>query len=102
MEFTNPEIAVSTASNYDPRTHKITMVGRLSIITFLHEFAHSQGKDETGAVNWSLSLFKRVFPRAFAKLIADHHLLVVPAARTANVLASVSPEQVISIPCPAL
>jgi len=78
LEFTEPEKNYSYESHYIPEEHKIVMVGKLSIITFLHEFAHSQGKDEVSAVKWSLSLFKRCFPRAFVKLVANAHMMVSP------------------------
>lgn len=81
LEFTEPDEPTSFKSHYIAAEHKIVMVGKLSIITFLHEFAHSQGKDETGAVKWSLSLFKRVFPRAFTRLVAqDHCMVATPSA----------------------
>ena len=53
----------------------ITMRGRLSVVTFLHEFAHALGKDERGACRWSINLFRRVFPRQYARLGADGHVL---------------------------
>ena len=53
----------------------ITMRGRLSVVTFLHEFAHALGKDERGACQWSINLFRRVFPRQYARLQADGHVL---------------------------
>lgn len=48
----------------------ITMRGKLSVITFLHEFAHAllPGTGEEGARKWSLTLFKKVYPRAFERL----------------------------------
>jgi hypothetical protein len=82
LRFTEPEKETSFESYYMPEGHVIIMNGRLSIITFLHEFAHSQGKNETGAVRWSLSLFKRCYPKAFEKLIADGHCLVLPTQPT--------------------
>ena len=59
----------------DERPAVITMRGRLSIVTFLHEFAHALGKDERGACRWSINLFRRVFPRQYARLQADGHVL---------------------------
>lgn len=60
----------SESSNYISETRTITMVGRLSIITLLHEFAHAinlSGGEEF-ARKWSLCLFKTVYPRAFERL----------------------------------
>lgn len=49
-----------------------------SIITALHEFAHHLGMDEFGACCWSVWLFKKVFPKSFAKLrfAPGSHMLV--------------------------
>ena len=57
----------------------ITIRGRLSVVTYLHEFAHALGRDERGACRWSINLFRRVFPEQYARLQADGHTL-----RTAN------------------
>ena len=53
----------------------ITMRGKLSVVTFLHEFAHALGRDERGACRWSINLFRRVFPEQYARLHADGHTL---------------------------
>ena len=53
----------------------ITMCGKLSVVTYLHEFAHALGRDERGACKWSVNLFRRVFPRQYARLHADGHTL---------------------------
>ena len=53
----------------------ITMRGKLSVVTFLHEFAHALGRDERGACRWSINLFRRVFPEQYARLRADGHVL---------------------------
>ena len=53
----------------------ITMRGNLSVVTFLHEFAHALGRNERGACRWSINLFRRVFPRQYARLQADGHVL---------------------------
>lgn len=66
----------SFESCYSPMNGVIHMNGKLSIITFLHEYAHALGRDEEKAVLWSLSLFKRTFPIAFEKLNPSRHCLV--------------------------
>lgn len=76
LDFHSPELEDSFQSHYDRLTDTITMVGKLSIITYLHEYAHALGKDEYGAVKWSLSLFKRVYPIAFEKLNPLNHCMV--------------------------
>ena len=67
--------ASSCARRGDGRPAVITMRGRLSVVTFLHEFAHALGKDERGACRWSINLFRQVFPRQYARLRADGHVL---------------------------
>lgn len=59
----------SDASTYDSGSHVITLRGRLSIITFLHELTHARGFGEHGAVWWSVNAFRIVWPRAYAKLV---------------------------------
>ena len=59
----------------------ITMRGRLSVVTYLHEFAHALGRDERGACRWSLNLFRRVFPEQCARLRADGHTVRSTEAR---------------------
>ena len=67
MEGINGES--SGASQYIQETHTIIMRGKLSIITFLHECAHAvYGYDEHMSRVWSINLFKRVYPKAFARL----------------------------------
>ena len=49
-----------------------------SIISTLHEFGHHiLGPSETKACRWSVWLFKRIFPKSFAKLqfIPNSHML---------------------------
>jgi hypothetical protein len=76
LNFSTIDDSNSFTSHYDPLTNTIMIAGKLSIITFLHEYAHARGKDEFGAVKWSLSLFKRCYPIAFTKLIASGHCMV--------------------------
>jgi len=54
-------------------THKITM-SKVSVITFMHEYAHSLGKDEHEAVKWSLCLFKRIFKKSFSNIEFEGHM----------------------------
>jgi len=64
----------SDRSYYMPLTHSIYLVGKLSVITLLHEFAHALGKGEHGACRFSLNLFRRVFPKRWARLRFDGHM----------------------------
>lgn len=66
----------SGSSCYCRLDHSITLRGRLSVITFLHEFGHARGYGERGACRFSLNLFRRFFPRAFARLRQVGHTLV--------------------------
>jgi hypothetical protein len=68
--------ADSGRSNYRPASHTITLAGKLSVLTYLHEFAHTRGADERQACRWSLNLFRRCFPRSFARCRAVGHTLV--------------------------
>ncbi len=65
----------SGTSHYQPSADEITLNGRLSVVTMLHEFAHALGRDERGAVRWSVNLFRACFPRSFARCRTDGHML---------------------------
>ena len=66
----------SGSSHYRPLTHTITLAGKLSVVTYLHEFAHARGADERQACRWSINLFRRCFPLSFARCRAEGHTLV--------------------------
>lgn len=66
----------SGSSNYNRSTHTITLNGKFSVGTFLHEFGHARGFDERDTVIWSTNLFKRAFPGLYAKLDTSGHTLV--------------------------
>jgi len=62
----------SGASRCYIATGYIVLSGRASVVTFLHEFAHAlHGFCERRAVKWSMNLYKRTFPRSFAKLATN-------------------------------
>ena len=69
----------SGSSHYISRLHRIVIVGKLSVVTYLHEFAHSRGMGEQGACRWSINLFRRCFPKQFGKLVHVGHTLIRPA-----------------------
>lgn len=59
----------SGRSNYDLIDQIITLHGRLSVLTFLHEWGHVlKGVSEYEACIWSVNLFRRVFPSNFERL----------------------------------
>src|SRR5262249_4050084 len=66
----------SGESCYLPLSRVIYLTGRLSVVTYLHEFAHARGYDERQACRWSINLFRRVFPRSFARCQHVGHTLV--------------------------
>jgi hypothetical protein len=68
--------AFSGDSGYSPAAHTITLRGRLSVVTYLHEFAHARGADERQACRWSINLFRRLFPHSFAHCRQVGHTLV--------------------------
>jgi len=65
----------SGSSSYSPGLDLITLRGRLSVVTYLHEFTHALGRDERAACRWSLNLFKTCFPRSFARCRFEGHVL---------------------------
>lgn len=65
----------SSLSSYAAGLNRITIRGRLSVLTYLHEFGHALGHGERGACIWSINLFRRMFPRSFARLIPVGHTL---------------------------
>jgi hypothetical protein len=68
----------SGSSYYSPGEHRITLTGKLSVVTFLHEFAHSQGMNEQDACRWSINLFRRCFPKQYSRLVHVGHTLIRP------------------------
>lgn len=66
----------SSCSSYRLSTHTITLVGKLSVVTFLHEFGHARGFDERDTCYWSINLFRRCFPRSFARCRFEGHMVV--------------------------
>jgi hypothetical protein len=76
LQFGDLDGGPSGYSAYSPLSHTIVLRGRLSVVTFLHEFAHARGFDERHACRWSLNLFRRCFPRSFGRCRQVGHLLV--------------------------
>lgn len=65
----------SGQSSYSPGTHTITLRGKYSVITYLHEFGHSRGMDEHDTVIWSVNLFRKIFPRLAENIDASGHFV---------------------------
>ncbi|MCK4658716.1 MAG: site-specific integrase [Phycisphaerae bacterium] len=66
----------SGSSHYIPSQRRIVIVGKLSVVTYLHEFAHALELDERDACRWSINLFKRCFPRHYGRLVHVGHMLI--------------------------
>jgi len=65
----------SGTSNFRPGSDLITLHGRVSVVTYLHEFSHAlHGPCGRRAVRWSLNLFRKVFPEQFARLDFTGHV----------------------------
>jgi hypothetical protein len=79
LEFERGDDAQPSGSScYMPQTNTIRLRGRLSVVTYLHEFAHALGYGEQGACRWSINLFRRFVPRSYARLQHEGHCLVRP------------------------
>jgi len=60
---------MSSATRHKPYT--IILRGRLSVITFLHEWGHYlRGSNQIKAQKYAISLFKEVFPERYKKLVS--------------------------------
>ena len=79
LRFERIDGTSSKGSYYQPNAHRIVMTGKLSVVTYLHEFGHALGKDEVDACRWSVNLFRRCFPRQFSRLVHRGHTLIRPA-----------------------
>ena len=72
----------SGRSSYDPTAHRITLRGKLSVVTALHEWRHAwqyvkwKRCSERDACWWSVNLFRRCFPRQYARLVHAGHTLI--------------------------
>jgi len=64
-----------TIDRYEAIKNKITLT-KPSIITCLHEYAHSLKMNEKEACYYSVWIFKKVFPRAYKKLKWKNHMLI--------------------------
>ena len=73
----------SGSSCYIPAVQAIVVRGKLSVVTYLHEFAHHlYGHDERIACRWSVNLFRRCFPKSWEKLCFEGHMArrIAPSA----------------------
>jgi hypothetical protein len=76
LVFETNEERDSGASCYVPATNTVILQGRLSVVSFLHEWGHRlYGRSERTACRWSINLFRRCFPRSFSRCRFDGHML---------------------------
>ena len=60
----------SSNSRYERYTDTIVLDGKISLITYLHEYGHALGfKKESQAQQFSIYIFEKAYPDKFAKLI---------------------------------
>ena len=78
LVFETLDGGTSGRSHYVRASHRIVLVGRLSVVSFLHEFGHARGYGERMACKWSINLFRRIFPRKFSRLVQVGHMLIHP------------------------
>lgn len=65
----------SGGSYYSRGANLIVLAGRLSVITFLHEWGHAvKGGSEFEVCRWSLRLFQRCFPKSWSRLRFEGHV----------------------------
>ena len=74
LGFADSSDGDSGSSFYRPSAHAITLTG-LSVVTLLHEFCHARKMGERSATRWSTNMFRRVWPRSFARCVQDGHML---------------------------
>lgn len=75
--FANDHATCSGSSCFIPSASAIVLRGRLSVVTYLHEFAHARGMNERQACRFSLNLFRRVFPQCWSRVQFDGHMVRV-------------------------
>jgi hypothetical protein len=75
--FGNDHTKSSGQSCFIPAMNVIILRGRLSLVTYLHEFAHARGMNERSACRWSINVFRRIFRKQFDRCRHDGHMLVM-------------------------
>lgn len=67
----------SGGSFYNPSRQTILLNGRISVLTFLHEWGHVlYGSSEEKANEFARTIFKQVFPKQYEKLKTQGRMLV--------------------------
>jgi hypothetical protein len=73
--FGNDHVSCSGSSCFIPSMDVIVLRGRLSAVSYLHEFAHARGMGERQACRWSINLFRRCFPRSWSRVTFEGHMI---------------------------
>lgn len=73
--FGNDHSTCSGSSCFIPAANAIVLRGRLSVVTYLHEFAHARGMRERQACRWSINVFRRCFPLSWGRARFDGHMI---------------------------
>lgn len=73
--FQNDESKCSGGSSFALASNAIRLTGRLSVVSFLHEFAHARGMNEKQACRWSINLFRRCFPKSWSRCRFEGHMV---------------------------
>lgn len=74
------QVSSISASAYNPITKTIILdPNKPSIISALHELGHHLFEaSELKACRWSITIFKKIFPIAYSRLVWNGHLLIKP------------------------
>jgi hypothetical protein len=76
LAFGEIDGSFSGASHYNLTAHRVVLVGRLSVVTVLHEWGHVLGFGERDATAFSVNLFRRCFPKQYGRLLHRGHTLL--------------------------
>lgn len=63
-------------SEWDRVENKIILRGRLSVVTYIHEYFHALDFNQTDAQKGATELFKEVFPEKYEKLLNRMGMLI--------------------------
>jgi len=78
FNISEPETERGSGS-YQRRIDRITLTGKISVVTYLHCFSYvANGSSRRKAIEWSVSLYQRIFRRSAATMTTDGYLIVKP------------------------
>ena len=76
LKFVQGDERTSVYSHYKRKSDTIVIMGRLSVVSYLHLFAYAIDCSGAEVVRWSVNLFKHRFPISFSRCGFVGHLLV--------------------------